>query len=126
MHFVVSKRKKKLSSGFFTCVKCKTYGEWGALRKVLHSASMKSLTKGEISELKSPVNGIKFYPKEPTFKETLYPIDTKSKEELSRLIQQFNLPVCIILNSISFNSLLHSVIEFLLYIFSNSSCDETT
>lgn len=83
----------KFLLGFFTCVKCKTYGEWGALRKLLHSTSTKSLTTEEISGLKSPLNGIKFYPKEPTFKETLYSIHTKANEEVSRLVQQFNLPV---------------------------------
>lgn len=79
-------------TGFFTCVKCRSSGEWTALQRLFYSAKSKEF-KDKLSELKSPLNGIRPYPKELTIKETLTAIHSKSDEEICRLMQQFNMPV---------------------------------
>ena len=80
------------TTGFFTCVRCKTYGEWTGLRKLLRSVSTKAVNKEELAELKSPLHGVKLFPKEPTFKETLTAVHTKDANTVRTLMQQFNLP----------------------------------
>lgn len=81
------------TTGYFTCVKCKSYGEWAALHKLYDSLSSKKKTKrDDLLEMKSTVNGIHPYPKELKLKETLHPVYTKSEEEISMLLQQFHLP----------------------------------
>lgn len=84
-----------LSTGFFSCLKCKTSGEYGALQKLLHSC--KKLPRKEVSEYKSPLNGIKPLPKELILKEALHTIPQQSDGDV-KLLQQFGLPVSLIMN----------------------------
>lgn len=79
------------TTGFFTCVKCKNYGEWTSLRK-FYVMAKKGMKKDELLDLKSPLNGIKPYPKELTLKESLCALDSKSDDEINKLVQQFSLP----------------------------------
>ncbi|XP_034254853.1 twinkle protein, mitochondrial [Thrips palmi] len=80
------------TTGFFTCVKCRSYGEWTALQRLYRAIPSKGKMKEDLSELKSPLNGIKSFPKELKLKETLIEVHTKSDEDILKLMQKFNLP----------------------------------
>ncbi|KAK3918614.1 Twinkle protein, mitochondrial [Frankliniella fusca] len=80
------------TTGFFTCVKCKNYGEWTSLQKLYFTAKKREFKKNDLFDLKSPLNGINPYPKELSLRETLYALDLKSDDEINKLLQQFHLP----------------------------------
>lgn len=80
------------TTGFFTCVKCRSFGEWAALQKLYRSISSKGKIKEDLGELKSPLNGFNSFPNELSLKETLTTVESKSDEEILKIMQKFNLP----------------------------------
>lgn len=56
----------------------------------------KGLPRKEVSEYKSPLNGIKPLPKELILKETLHTVPQQSSGDV-KLLQQFGLPVSLIM-----------------------------